>query len=217
MRKIAIIGGAGPQAGSLLYKKIIDRYSSYGVWQDHEFPYIVLFSIPFAPMMEDMSNVLAIKEQLQQVFDQCFFIGVTDIVIACNTLHGYLDGIDMHGIKFYSLIESVNAYVVRNVLGTVMVLSTKFTKQACLYKGPSFCYPDEVIAQSIMRYITLVLQQKDTIANVSGFFSIIESLSMPVVLGCTELSVLYDKYGYATDSFIIDPFDCIIEDMFYLV
>ncbi len=65
---IGIIGGAGPMAGALLFKKIIARcQKKYNCVHDEDFPEIILLNVPFAQMLKQNTkyqNELMVREQL---------------------------------------------------------------------------------------------------------------------------------------------------------
>lgn len=212
MQKIAIIGGAGPRAGALMFKKIIDKQVKGGSWQDHEFPFILLLNIPFAPMMNDNNNKAVIKKQLQEAIDHCSNIGITNLIIACNTLHGYLEGLDFRNIIFHSLIESTLNWVDTLGYKKVTVVATRATKKNNLYNDARCEYTDTVTSDQINDYICSVLQQKDNTQMANEFYTLIKNIETPVILGCTELSVINADYNLFHEKEIIDPLDCVLKE-----
>ena len=91
MKKIGLIGGAGPEAGALLLKNIIQAYQEKGSWEDHHFPRIMLLSYNFSPMLESNKNQSHIINELQSAVDIINNSKNEVIGIACNTLHSFVD------------------------------------------------------------------------------------------------------------------------------
>lgn len=86
--KIGIIGGAGPNAGSLLFNTLIGVcQTKYNCKKDAEFPHVVLLNFPFSDMLSKDKCDETITKELQSCFDSLENYGVNIAAIACNTLH----------------------------------------------------------------------------------------------------------------------------------
>lgn len=112
--KIGIISGAGPMAGALLYKKIIENYQTqWGAVQDQDFPEIALINYPFSAMLsglESASNECRLRSELEICLVQLRNLGCKRVGIACNTLYAFLppclEGIEIIDMPAISLQEA---------------------------------------------------------------------------------------------------------------
>jgi len=199
MKTIGIIGGAGPVAGTLLTKQIIQSFqTNYGYIDDYDFPKIILYSYPFAEMLRPNSGLQKDSEVARQLKDAVDFLIKSDaetIGIACNTLHSYLD--DVYSEKIVNMVAITKSYLKKRKANT-FILCTRTSAQNNLYDNSSCFFPDQEGQKYIDQLIRKVL---------SGFFSYRENNELQdyliaeikknplinnVLLGCSELSVLHD-------------------------
>lgn len=214
---IGIIGGAGPMAGILLTKKIIAGCQKvYGCINDYDYPKVILLSYPFAEMLkpnsvlQEEANVL---QQLEEALDFLVESGADYLGIACNTLHGFLDG-TCHSDKLISLVKETQSYFSEQKFSKVLVLCTGTSVQKNVYDFSSRLLPsieEQEFVDSIIKAVlggffsfqdgqqlkTFILSKIEEDPNIDG-----------VLLGCTELSVLLDEFPIAISGIrIIDPLD----------
>ena len=90
MKKIGIIGGAGPEAGSLLFNMIIRKLQSEGKHNDHDFPEIHLLNYPFYFAINSTLKEELLREQLKEALNKLEKNNVDIIALACNTLHALI-------------------------------------------------------------------------------------------------------------------------------
>ena len=198
-KKIGIIGGAGPVAGLLLFKKIIKIcQKDYGCIKDSDFPEIIVHSFPFSDMLDKPKEELVaseLKKSLQFLED----LDCNLILIACNTLHGFLDKLQ-NDKKLINLIDETK----KQMSDQSLVLCTNTSSQKKLY-GQNCQAVDELINKVLARKHSL----SDSLWLKSNIEEKADSLDS-VVLGCSELSVLLDEYPINIDGVeILDPLEIV--------
>ncbi len=86
MKKLGIIGGAGPLASALLYETLIQESYALG----RQVPEIVLINYPFTrglSLDEGKENERTLQKELSYCIKLFLGIEVEMGVLACNTLH----------------------------------------------------------------------------------------------------------------------------------
>lgn len=191
-QRIGIIGGAGPMAGALLFEKIIKVSQRYGCKVDADFPFCFLMSYPFAPMLTDAFDKNVLVEQLKLCFDCLVNNNVSIAAIACNTLHAFLPS-SPEGIKFVHMIEETESYLKVKGWNNPLILCSSTSAQTKLHARYFSCrYPDRALQKTVDILI-------DEITEGCCLKEASESLSAmckgegPMILGCTELSLLHDR------------------------
>lgn len=210
MPRIGIIGGAGPQAGSALFNSIIKKKQSKGAWRDSDFPFISLLNVPFADMLlqKDAQQQQAIlRSQLQEAFDQLRLLNCTDIVIACNTLHTLLPYCSSNSMIVHSLVEVTHRYMQSKAISNIIFFGTQTSYQAGLYSHPDINIEqlDSKTLDTLHTIIVTVLANKHNPATAQQLAQLIDNFKYPVLLGCTEFSVLIEQYPIETRNLFIDP------------
>lgn len=200
-KKVGIIGGAGPTAGSLLFNKIIEVFQhKYGSEQDFEFPYMLLLNFPFSDMLSENKCDSLIKKELNECFQTFERNDIDIIAIACNTLHAFLPPLPAH-IQFVHMIEETQKFIENQAPPLVLCTTTSARKK--LHQNYFPCiYPDlnfQKILDKMIADITLG----------SDLRSISEQLSQqlpdyPILLGCTEFSYL-NSQAPLNSSILYDP------------
>lgn len=202
-KKIGIIGGAGPMASCLLYQEIIRIcQKSYSCQNDQDFPEIVIINYPFSNMlcMEDVQqNKALLINELQECFNRLEQQKIDIAVIACNTLHTFLRDITTN-IKILIEVDNVIAqYMKQQKLKKIAVFSTETTIALGLYQkrcgANSIMYTNE--QTKLTQVINNILAGTVSGYEIDTFCTIIENLYQKslfdgIVLGCTELSLIYE-------------------------
>ncbi|MEM1283480.1 MAG: aspartate/glutamate racemase family protein [Chlamydiota bacterium] len=214
---IGIIGGAGPMAGQLLMKKIITNYQkNYGCVNDYDFPKMILLSYPFSEMLESTKaseKDNKISQQLEDSLDFLIENGANKIGIACNTLHGFLDK-TCHRNRLVNLIKETKIYLTEQKFSKALVLCTNTSVQKNVHDYISISLPNNEEQKLIDYLIRAVLSGAFSLQESQQLKSYIFSKTMKdpvidcVILGCTELSVLYDEFPMEISGIkMIDPLD----------
>jgi aspartate racemase len=225
--KAGIIGGAGPMAGMLLFRKIIEIcQNTYGCRQDADFPYIVLINYPFADMLAT-KNGLANRGQLMGQLKECLASfceqGVAIAAIACNTLHECLDPGFAGSVNLIDMVLATAENLAQRQLGTSLVLCTGTSARYQLHRKAFSCmYPDEATQAGIDAVIDRILagqyMQSDAEWLADRSVELLEGTgNRGIVLGCTELSWLRECFPYCFNELqngvVVDPELIVAEKM----
>lgn len=150
-KAIGIIGGMGPEASQLFYKRLIYyAQKNYGVVKNEEFPEIYLASIPVPDFInsgkkqEDALRMLKNRVGLMSKLPISFFC------IACNTAHLLIDELRKEtDIPFVSLLEELPRALLKSKIKKVGLLATPMTVKSEMYqiilseKGFEVIIPDK--------------------------------------------------------------------------
>lgn len=193
---IGIIGGAGPLASVLLYKKIIEK--SYEIRSSAN-PKLILVNYPFTiSMLKYKKKTSKALEECLRSLKQC---GAQRIVIACNSLHAFLPQDTTNESVLVKLPQAVLAQAQRNNQGKILVLGTDITLGKNLYAGTSvtcvapLAYEQDLVRDIIQRILAGIIIQEDAHTLdliIKRVYT--EELITGAVLGCTDLSVLHAQF-----------------------
>ena len=212
------MGGMGPQASLDLHGRILERASALGARSGGDYPEMVHVSLPVDD--EYFLSDRAKAEQAQRAVVEaleCIQPSQNDkVVLACNTIHLIAPDIEQRlNIKCLSLIEhTVDAAEARGLksiglLGSPMTIQTKIYETPLGVKGIEVIVPSQAQIAMIEAAIRGVIAGQPTAPLRRKLRPIIRTLehqgAQAIVLGCTELSVLF---GDETDGYL-DPLDII--------
>lgn len=213
MKKVGIIGGAGPLASSLLYRKIVEE--SYQ--QALPLPEIFLINYPFTrglTLQEGQKNASLLHKELRYCIDIFIQQEVEIGMIACNTLHLYLEKLQIVSPVFLSLPQLVMEEAKQKGHQRLLLLATQNTCHSSLYKeqGLTFVYPPTQEQKEIDAIIDRVLEGKIYLEDSLLLSRLISKLATScsfdgVVLGCTDLPVLHQRYPLIIDLPIYDSIE----------
>lgn len=212
-KTIGIIGGAGPMAGLLLTRKVIEVcQKKYNCAKDADFPRLILLSVPFAEMLQpntENQDEVTVSKQLQEAIRFLLSGSVSYFAVACNTLHGFLD--DAYTGRLISLISETERFVAEQQFVNVLVLATSTSASNKVHDfGVAKQLPRRQ-QEAVDKLIARVLSGDVSSEARKKLKDIVQSLAIQdrsvdaVLLGCTELSLLMD--GARTDFFGIDIID----------
>jgi aspartate racemase len=213
MKKIGIIGGAGPLASSLLYRKIVEKCYLAGCKHSGEIPEMVIINYPFTRehciTTDPMKKPLVI-DLLQHCVNELVAVNVDILVIACNTLHLFINDIELHGKKFIHIAQTALNSKLINHVQDILIVGTSTTMQNKLFNHSKIvCHaPPEKSQLIIDDIIGRILEGKLLQADSILLDTIIKEECIykhyhGVILGCTELPVLYDSFPFNKKSNII--------------
>jgi aspartate racemase len=223
---IGIVSGAGPQAGALLYQKIIKKcQSQYLCVNDQDFPEIWISSYPFSPMLQSRDSESYLPRLIQEVegvLRTLRGLSVNRIGIACNTLHCILPHCENLPPGLVRIPELVRPELIRRKFRRVFILGTDTTIQNSLYdlssQGEySSRYPEPAeqfeVSAIILRILAgnLLREDSDNLAKIAQrHASEIDS----ILLGCTELSVLIDAFPIFVPGIgVVDPLELLASSL----
>lgn len=208
VRRIGIVGGAGPKAGLLLVERVVALcQQKYGCWQDADFPRITLLNVPFQDMLgvEERGSV---RSQLGEALDQLRKESVDIAAVACQTLHGYLS--DSIPVPFLSLLKLAANYVGQRE--AVVLATTKSRILGIHASAFPTIYPAAGIQRRVDQLIENVLRGEEGQSARDELQLLAQSAALSsdvnrVVLGCTELSILNREGQLVSDVDVVDPLE----------
>lgn len=207
LKDIGIIGGAGPEAGILLVKQIIKIcQEKYHCKRDKDFPYIALFSYPFAEMLANEETETVAKQIQSVILKECSSSRFW--AIACNTLHCYLGNLKLPNRFVNILEETANA-----VSEKPIVLCSSTSKKHQIHRAYFDCdyAPDAIQSQLDKLIDELVAKEPDALMAERFHLLIKEFENKQIVLGCTEFSLLH--YSFRIQGNIVDPMQIAAEKL----
>ena len=221
---IAIIGGMGPFASARLYFLLLEKArTNFGAKRDEEFPRIIINSLSIPNFISDTSQANSAKNTLSQQVKAMERLGCNIMGIACNTAHIFFPDLkkQFKG-EFPSLIETVSDRAKNLGLKKILVLSTETTRNTKLYlsalsnRGIGAVQPDNRFQKLITRVIqktisnTPLTHVEKTQLSKQAKALYISSKSDGVILGCTELPLVFPKKLLPNT---IDSLDCLADKL----
>lgn len=208
MKKLGIIGGAGPLASSLFYETLVHESYHLG----YSLPEMILINYPFTrglTLQEREKNEAYIRNELVHCLN---ILKLTDAeigVVVCNTLHSYIFSIPQDGVMFFSLPQLVLREVGTLRNKRLLLLGTQNTCKSPLYRasGLTLVLPSEQEQSLVDRVIDRVLEGKILERDSHALTELVKKFSEKidgVILGCTDLPVLHHHYPLHSDKPIYD-------------
>lgn len=198
-------------AGILLTERVLLLASSlYQCRRDSDFPQVTLLSFPFSEMLTDKVEEATLKGELERALDTLQKTGAEVLAIACNTVHAFLSEERSASIIHMPLMT------MRAVRGREsLVLSTSTSVKKNVHKR---CFPSIYPAAAQQREIDLLIDQvlagECRALCKRELFRIVRTLEgdSPVVLGCTELSLIKGELASLARE-VIDPLEIVAEEI----
>ncbi len=222
MNRIVIIGGMGPQASLELHRRIIYGAAKAGAINNEDYPEIVHISSPVPDFISSENEDVAFQ-RLCNSLDGVHFRGDDKIVISCNTAHLLIPKIKKrYGVEIISLIQAVVSSVLNNQFSAVGLLASPMTVSKHLYSHSLEASGIKVINPNLKEMLELENAIRHVIANkdprivsplIAGMVSRLKhDGAVAVVLGCTELSIIYNRGSKRKD--LIDPVNEVLREIF---
>jgi aspartate racemase len=197
VKKIGIIGGAGPLASALLYTRIVELCYEHGI--GHDEIEIVIINYPFTLAM------LEKPDQIRRVLESCIFdlksIGCVIIAIACNSLHRFVPEY-VPDAEIILIQKPVLARIDERLHKHVLLLSTATTVKSRMYvhEKARIITLSKTEQSVVTAIIKRVLAGKVLARDRDALSSMIRSKHQEepldgVILGCTELPVLHKAHA----------------------
>lgn len=228
---IGVLGGMGPYATVDLYRRLVDAFPTEKDWQK---PRILIDSYSTIP-----SRVRALlygektDELLERMTGSLRWLvdaGCNKVIIACNTAHVFLPEIvnRFPESKEYilNIIELCAEECKAKGYQSVHLLASEGTVQAGIYEKVFSNYqievdvPDLAELHNIRKLIEDVKQNRIDVESLNLFRKLIDNhRDEPVVLGCTELPVLYEKCKISSIEMfteIVDPLQSTIDKLVHM-
>ena len=166
-----------------------------------------------------------VVEKMSQAMQTLVSAGADRIVVDCNTAHFFLPNVLLEvpeaKDKVINIIDALGEReIVPRHIGSVGliasegVLDTRIYQQNYNKKGITVNSPGKEEYYKIRMYIEAVKQGEIDEDTMIDFMRFLDSMDDKyIVLGCTELPVLYDRMianGYESSKIILDPLKCVI-------
>lgn len=212
-RSIAILGGMGPQASARLVTLMVEMCTKeFGIKIDSDFPEIILDSVPVSNFISNRNNsrkaLGILKERVEklQIFNPICF------GISCNTAHILLPQLQKSTkIPFISIIEEVANEVYASNINSVGLLASPTTISSNLYqfelkkKNIKVIIPSKAEVKTLDLIIRSILagrtSKKQIIKLGKIADSLIEAGAEGIILGCTELPLIFPKRSFSLPIF----------------
>ena len=204
MKSIGILGGMGPEATAELYTRIIQTFQAKGSVYDEEFPVIYIYNLPVPDVAEKENDILM---KLIDGLDKLRKMDSEILTIPCNTatclIEKYGNFSDFISIV-KETVKKVNEYEYRKIglLGTRLTLKTGVYQSLLKKEGIDFILPTEKEREEITKIILNILAGKklpaDKLVLEKITIGMIENGAESVILGCTELPLLFKNSNIRT-------------------
>jgi len=219
---IGIIGGLGPQASALLYKRIVEKTKDHTNLNDTaDYPRVVLISTSIPNYLstgeatdpEILAKVVGIVQEETRLLEES---GAIVNCVACNTAHLALDQLRaVTTVPFLSIMDLMRDAA--QGFKRPGILSTVLTKQMGLYGDvhPNLFVPQDGVLVEAETYIFKLLDDKITSEDVAAFRRFVARYKADngldaVLLACTELPVIY---GSVSDASIVSTLDVLADGL----
>lgn len=212
--KLGVLGGVGPLA-TIYFAELIIRYTDAATDQQH----VSMIILNHAAIHDRTNYILDRNEPnpLPQMQDDARTLeraGADYIVIPCNTAHFFYDEIqNAVNVHIINIIEETVLHIKNTMPDAkkVGILATKGTLVSGAYQnmlqkhGLDYAVPDEDDTEALMEIIYGQVKAGKSV-DIESFWRIINNLKRNgcdcVVLGCTELSIIYRDYSIADETIV---------------
>ena len=223
---IGIIGGMGSYATVDFFRRIVEAFPAEKEW---ERPRILIDN--FCTMPSRVRAILYNEKRDELIKDLSGSIinmkraGVSKIILACNTSHVFLPEIekkvpDCKGM-FVHIINTLAAEMQLQRMKKSYLLASEGTIESGIYKdcfsqtGITLSVPSIEHYSLLREWIEAVKQNSIDSACLEKFKMFVDGCaSESLILGCTELPILYKKAlqtGWKAKVKVFDPLQSVIE------
>lgn len=218
---IGILGGMGPEAGARLVLRVAQVCCADA---DQEHPEVLYYSMSRVPdrTAAIMNGGPSPAGAMQQGIDLLVSCGVGVLGIACNTAHHWLASLDIPiGVRVVDIVDAVctEIYEIHASVDAAMILSTAGTRRARIFERLAplrTVYPTDDV-QAVVERIISQLKGGDRDSAQQLLSETLQSLhlndSWVVVLGCTELSLIWEAVSATADLRVVDSVDALAREL----
>lgn len=223
---IGIVGGMGSYATVDFFRKVIEAFPAEKEW---ERPRIIVDN--YCTMPSRVRAILygegreELVEDLSESVRNLMRVGANKIVLACNTSHVFLPDIIQNVPEskehFVHIIDECGKSIQNSGIRSVGLIASEGTIETRIYPntfekyGISINAPDEQQFELLRQFIEAIKQNKLNDSVMDAFEKFIEDFEdEAVILGCTELPILYAacaQRGYQSTKKIFDPLQSAID------
>ena len=220
---IGMLGGMGSYATLHVFKKYLQKFKAEKEWQR---PRMIIDNNCTMPsrvraiLYHEEEEVLTneIKSSIQNLINA----GATDIFLACNTSHVFLERVSDHfqnsNCKIHHIINECINYLEQQKRHNVYLLATEGTIQSGVFVNKKsnleWAYSEDDFVL-VREFIESVKQNQITPEIIDKFCEFVNSKKEnTIVLGCTELPVLYDLCKDRITKLVVDPIDVVLDNLY---
>lgn len=202
---IGVLGGMGTYATIHMFQKYAEIFPAEKEWDR---PRIIIDN---RCTMPSRCRAYFHGEQKDKLIDEmCESIenlvnaGCTHIILACNTSHLFLpnilERIPASKNLIWNIIDICGDELCRNNIHEAYLLASEGTIDSGVYerilkaRNIKCNYPSESMYIKLRECIEAVKQNKYSEDVCNTFLNLIENAGNNIILGCTELPILYEKY-----------------------
>lgn len=203
-KPIGIIGGMGPDASARLYGRMIAMArDEFNVTENHEYPEIVLQSVPVPEFFSNEKKKTEALEMLKDRIKKLISQPICGLAVACNTAHIVLEELEkINGFKMVSIPEEVVKVAVEKKYKKVGLLGSPTTILSGVYQTefldkeievviPENGYIEE-LGEIIGELVAGNLKgQEQRLLKVAD--DLVEKKVEVIILGCTELPLAFPQ------------------------
>lgn len=201
---IGIIGGMGPDASARLYQLMIDMArDDFGAKANHEYPELLIYSIPVPDFISDTSQAEEAMFMLKSRVRYLSQLPMSCTGLACNTAHTTLVDLNqISNVPFVSMPDEVANHAKKKKYQSIGLLATPTTVYSGIYQtalakvGIKTVSPNYDQVEELGSLIGLVVAGKFKPPK-KRLLIIADSLKKKkidaLVLGCTELPLVFPK------------------------
>lgn len=224
--QIGIVGGMGSYATVDLFRRIVDAFPAEKEW---ERPRILIDN--YCTMPSRVRAILynekreELVEQLVASVSLLMKAGSNRIILGCNTAHVFLDEIMQRLPEskecIVNIIEECGKVLQQNGINSAYLLATEGTIETGIYETILNSYDILVDVPKVEQYeklryfIETIKQNKCKNSVMKEFQEFVEKIgNNTVILGCTELPILYEKCmenNIGINKELVDPLQCAID------
>lgn len=206
MKRIGIVGGAGPLASSLLLNNVIQECYRQGCTGSGDIPHITLVNYPFdfescihSSLCPESYASIAIQKSVD-ILEQAH----ADIVaIACNTLHLFVPHVKLDAAQLVDITHTTLHMALEKKLSSLLLLGSSRTMHSELYQKQNIACSipaenDQIAIKGIIQNVLAgaVLAQDALLLHEIIARHEQTTCCDGVILGCTELSVLAQAHPH---------------------
>ncbi|MCK9443923.1 MAG: amino acid racemase [Tissierellaceae bacterium] len=209
---LGILGGMGPQATCQLFQRIIKLTNAEN---DQDHIHTIIDSNTKIPDRTEyiLGNGKDPRPEMIKSIVKLEAMGVDNIAIPCNTAHFFYDDIKKYTkVNIINMIYEAGNYLRKNNKEDkeYLLLATEGTYKTRVYEkyfnamGLNILVPDDRDKKILMTWIYKVkssaidIELKEFEELVSKYT---EAKDIPIIIGCTELSVLVEEIKYRKKYF----------------
>ena len=189
----------GPEATADLYLRIIRIFQrQYGAIYDSDFPEILIYNLPLPDVVENSTSPELIKQTLIRGIQKLAGGAVDFIAVPCNTVMYYRkDLLKSVSVPVINIVDQTIDYCKARGITTLGIISTSNTRKTRLYKSDSLTvlYPtlnqQRTVTSIILTILTGRKRPRDRAVLKEIIQSLLERGAQKVILGCTELPLLW--------------------------